>query len=272
MLQLDRSITLTSSKGVEIHLTEALVDTRQAKAVPKKPVAVRSANNTLNANELEVVNNGDLIRFIGAVRMKINPTDSGEKAIADRPAQTSRGTFDVPGGFSSSRNQPVQIESTTLEIRDKEHRATFLDDVRLVQGETTLKCSSLIINYDEGGRSDTGGESGPFGQRQIRTIDAKGGIVIIQKDQAAVGDSGTFDMKANTAVLLGKVVLTQGENVVRGDQLTADLNTGLLRIETKKAGQAHVQSVFVRNSGDKSAPDAEKDMRHPMLGQPLPLR
>ncbi len=108
--------------------------------------------------------------------------------------------------------------------------------------------------------------------RTLRAVERHSRIVIIQKDQSAVGDSGTFDMKVNAAVLVGNVVLTQGQNVVRGDQLTADLNTGLLRIETKKAGQGHVQSVFVRNSGDKSPRDAEKDMRHPMLAQPLPLR
>src|ERR1700694_1537234 len=37
-------------------------------------------------------------------------------------------------GFSTNRDQPVEIESATLEVRDKAKTATFLRDVKLGQG------------------------------------------------------------------------------------------------------------------------------------------
>ena len=39
-----------------------------------------------------------------------------------------------------NRDQPVQIESNTLEVRDKSRQATFTGDVKLTQGDTILKC------------------------------------------------------------------------------------------------------------------------------------
>ena len=40
--------------------------------------------------------------------------------------------------------------------------------------------------------------SGPADQQQIRRAEAKGGVVVTQKDQTATGDIGIFDARANT--------------------------------------------------------------------------
>ncbi len=39
---------------------------------------------------------------------------------------------------------------------------------------------------------------------------------MIQKDQNAQGDTGIFDMRANTVTLIGNVVVTRGQDVLRG--------------------------------------------------------
>ena len=42
---------------------------------------------------------------------------------------------------------------------------------------------------------------GPGGSSQISRLEAKGGVTVTQKDQTATGDTGLFDMKANTVTL-----------------------------------------------------------------------
>src|SRR4029077_11706036 len=81
--------------------------------------------------------------------------------------------------------------------------------------------------------------------QQIRRVEAKGGVLVTQKEQTATGESGIFDMQANTVTLLGNVVISQGQNVVRGDRLTVDLNSGVSRVECGKTqGQCRVQALI----------------------------
>ena len=47
------------------------------------------------------------------------------------------------------KDQPVQIEAATLEVRDKNKTATFSGNVQVVQGDTTMKCQSLVVFYGQ---------------------------------------------------------------------------------------------------------------------------
>jgi lipopolysaccharide export system protein LptA len=52
-------------------------------------------------------------------------------------------------------------------------------------------------------------------------------------------------MKSNTVTLTGNpVVMTQGQNVLRGEKLVVDLTSGVSRVESGKNGQGRVQGLF----------------------------
>src|SRR5829696_459488 len=53
-------------------------------------------------------------------------------------------------GFSQNRDQPIQIEAASLEMRDKKKEATFAGNVKVVQGDTTMTSKSLVVFYDSG--------------------------------------------------------------------------------------------------------------------------
>lgn len=169
-------------------------------------------------------------------------------------------------GFSQNRDQPVQIEAATLEVREKEKQATFSGNVKVTQGDTGLRAKSLVVFYednrDNGGKSDSkdSGKSankgqmtqatpGPNGQQQIKRLEAKGGVIVTQKDQTVTGDIGVFDMRTNTVTMSGNVVMTQGQNVLRGDRLMVDLGTGVSRVESGKSGTGRVQGLFHAGGG-----------------------
>ncbi len=84
-LKLLQDILLTSSAGYECRLSEALIDTRKGNVVSQHPVEVKMLQGTLNANRLEVVDSGDLVRFGGGVDMMLmlkNADASQDKASA----------------------------------------------------------------------------------------------------------------------------------------------------------------------------------------------
>ena len=67
LLTLTQYVHLISSDGYEGHLTEAAVDVRKGYIVSERPVEVNLPNGKLNANRMEVVDNGALLRFDGGI-------------------------------------------------------------------------------------------------------------------------------------------------------------------------------------------------------------
>jgi lipopolysaccharide export system protein LptA len=171
-------------------------------------------------------------------------------AAAAQPAQKEQ-----PGGamqgIQLNRDQPVKIESDSLEVRDKSQQATFIGKVKLTQGDTVLQCQSLVIFYEEGSAAAKKGaaknaqkkSSGGAGGQQIKRAEAKGDVLVTQKDQTAKGDNGVFDVKTNTVTLTGNVVVTQGANVLRGDRMVVDLTTGVSRVESGQSKTGERQRV-----------------------------
>jgi lipopolysaccharide export system protein LptA len=181
-------------------------------------------------------------------------------------AQPTQNTPNAMQGFSKNQGQPIKIESLSLEVRDKDKVATFIDNVKLVQGDTTLECKRLIVYYDEEGAPATGKKgkptvaksslpgADPAGGQQIRKLEAKGGVVMTSKDQVATGDNGTYDMKSNTIIMTGNVTLTQGPNVVRGQRLVVDMGTGISRVEAAPGQGGRVDALFLPQSRDSVKP------------------
>ena len=67
-LKLDRNIVFTSS-NYQGRLSEAQIDIRKGNVVSEHPVEVTMLQGVLNANRMEIVNSGDLMRFDGGVSM-----------------------------------------------------------------------------------------------------------------------------------------------------------------------------------------------------------
>jgi len=84
-LRLERNIVLSSSNGYKGRLSEALVDIRKATVVSDQPVELELLQGTLNANRLEIVDSGDLVRFHGGVSMVMMLNDAASKSKSGTP-------------------------------------------------------------------------------------------------------------------------------------------------------------------------------------------
>ncbi|HYS85295.1 MAG TPA: LptA/OstA family protein, partial [Bradyrhizobium sp.] len=65
-----------------------------------------------------------------------------------RAQSAMQGVPNAMQGFSQNRDQPIQIEAATLEMRDKKKEATFAGNVKVVQGDTTMTSKTLVVFYD----------------------------------------------------------------------------------------------------------------------------
>ena len=175
-------------------------------------------------------------------------------------------------GFSNkNKDQPVHIEATSLEVRDKDRIATFTGNVQVVQGDTTMRCKVLVVYYDNNqpggakpapasrGSAKSTPPGGGGGGQQISRLEMKGGVIVTQQDQTATGDNGLFDMKSNTVTLLGNVTVSQGGNVVRGERLVGDMTTGVFKGESESKGPVR---MMIEKNKDGTA---MKPMKTPIV-------
>ena len=78
---LSNDVRLKSSSGYEAHLTEALVDMHSGHVTSQRPVEVKLLNGVLNANGVEVVDSGNLIRFDGGVVMDMALPNGADRTL-----------------------------------------------------------------------------------------------------------------------------------------------------------------------------------------------
>jgi lipopolysaccharide export system protein LptA len=148
-------------------------------------------------------------------------------------AQKNQGPQNALQGFSQNRDQPVKIQAASLEVREKDKMATFSGNVHVLNGDTELRCKSLVVFYDEdtGGQNLKAADPGPSGERSIKRIEAKGNVIVVQKDQNATGDAAIFNMRENTVMLTGNVIVTRAQDILRGQRLTVDLTNGVSKMD-----------------------------------------
>ena len=174
---------------------------------------------------------------------------------------TMSGVPNAMQGFSQNRDQPIQIEAASLEMRDKKKEATFSGNVKVVQGDTTMTSKTLVVFYESKDSNAAPAPAanskaaksaalqsatpGPGGSSSIKRLEAKGSVVVTQKDQVVTGDTAVFDTKTNLITMLGGVVLTQCKNVLKGDRLLVDMTTGVSRVESDSG---KVQGLFINQS------------------------
>lgn len=173
-----------------------------------------------------------------------------------------------------NQEQPIQIEAATLEVRDKSKMATFSGDVQVVQGDTTIKCQTLVVFYG-GGHSPGAGEKVasasqpaatpqgahpqqtqvvPQGAQDIRRIEARGGVTVVSKDQNASGDLGVYDLKKKTITLTGNVTVSEGKNVLHGERVVVDTTTGNAHFESGTTNQSRVRALIQPGKGQNGSP------------------
>lgn len=165
------------------------------------------------------------------------------------------------GGLGTGKD-PIKIDADRLDVFDAEKRATFTGNVVAVQGETTLRCSSLNVFYEQSAagaagtaKPETKPQSQPKGQgaqadgdNNIRKLDCQGPVTVVSGAQTATGQHAVFDRVSNTVTLTGNVLLSQEKNVQQCDRIVYSLDTSVANCIARPGGR--VQGVFVPGSGN----------------------
>ncbi len=144
------------------------------------------------------------------------------------------------GAMRVDTDAPIRIESDTLEVDDNAKLAVFIGSVRVTQEKMRLTAGRLEIRYRPGANGRP---------TELRTVIAMGGVRMSLNDQVATGSRAHYDLANEIMTLTGNVVLSQGENVIRGDSVEVNLKTGKSRVVSSATSEnkGRVRGLFKPN-------------------------
>lgn len=161
--------------------------------------------------------------LMGGAEAKKDKSKAAKKKL--KPAKA--GPADLTS-FTADSGGPMDIEADSLEVDDAKGAAVFRGDVIAHRGAQQIKTSILSISYVASGTSAL-----PEGQDNIRRIIAEGDVVISAPDDQVVrGDKLDYDAKTSIITITGNVTTTKGKNVIKGDKLVVNLETGESSFDT----------------------------------------
>jgi lipopolysaccharide export system protein LptA len=184
-------------------------------------------------------------------------TAQAPKPAAEAPPKKEKDRSNPLANIGTGNKEPINIDADRLDVYDKEQRAVFRGNVIAVQGETTIRCSTMSVFYERQsqGQKGAGGQKRPHAASQgsaqndsIKQIDCAGPVTVVSKDQVATSDNASFDRASNKVVLTGNAALSQCQNVTRGEKIVYDLNTQVANVETAPGGR--VRALFVPNNDE----------------------
>jgi lipopolysaccharide export system protein LptA len=147
-------------------------------------------------------------------------------------AETKSGL--VPGDSKA----PITISSDTFQADLNGKTGTWSGNVMVIQGDTKMRSNSVRMSTTNG---------------KLDKVLASGNVVVDSpKSGVATGDNGVYSVVPRTVLMTGNVTLKKGKDVMRGAQLTVNLNTGQAVLgggaRTPGSNTGRVQGVFMPNS------------------------
>lgn len=166
------------------------------------------------------------------------------------------------GSLGGGGKEPIKIDADRLDVFDRENKAIFAGNVVAVQGDSTIRCSSMTVRYKRGkdkkepaqAAAETASQAeraAGLNENGIQRVECAGPVTVVQKDQIATGDNAVFDQEAKRIVVTGNVILSQCQNVTRGSRLVYDMATGRANMDPVAGGRVSALLVPQKEDGAK---------------------
>ena len=128
---------------------------------------------------------------------------------------------------------PVDIIADEMQWNDNNKIAYAIGNALATQGEKTISADKLIV-YLENNKENN----------EITLIEAEGNVIFTNKKEIATGETAKYDFIKNNIILENTVTLKKNDNIMKGELLIMDLNTGVSQI-TSKENSSKVKMRFL---------------------------
>lgn len=152
----------------------------------------------------------------------------------------------APAGAQLAGNSdaPVDITADELEVLNAQCLAIWRGSAEALQDNSRLRADVLRIKYAPSRSVRQGAGQASCGD--LQSMEAEGSVYYVTPQQRVRANAAVYDAASETITMTGDVVAAQGLNVLRGERLVINVNTGQARMETP-APTGRVRGVFYPN-------------------------
>ncbi len=154
----------------------------------------------------------------------IGPAFVAGLLLASQPIGVALGQ--APSSDTGSKSgAAVDISADQMELLEEQKKAIFTGNVDAKRGKVKLRSDKLVVDYVE-----VASKNGTD-KTEIRFLNATGNVTIISDDQTIKSQRARMNVKDNTAVISGNVVVIQGKTRLSGNKFLLNLTTGQSHME-----------------------------------------
>ena len=151
-----------------------------------------------------------------------------------------------------SKNDPVEIVSDRMEAFNEKKMIVFSGNAVATKGDVKIKTDQLYIYYKK-----ANDKKAKTAKQDIETagdlekIEAKGNVVITQKEVSATGSQAIYYEEGARIVLSGNPVLREGKNLIKGCRVIFYLNENRGKVESCDSEKSGRVTAIIQSQGKK---------------------
>ena len=116
---------------------------------------------------------------------------------------------------------PVDIVADEMQWNDNNKIAYAIGNAVATQGKKKISADKLIVHLDKGKDNN-----------EIILIEAEGNVIFNNEKEVATGKIAKYNFIKNNIIVENTVTLKKDDNIMKGDFLIMDLNTGVSQISS----------------------------------------
>ncbi len=145
---------------------------------------------------------------------------------------------------SHDSTQPIEAKARTQVLLEDERVAVLEGDAEIHQGDLTLRADRIAIRYRAGENMD---------RPTVTRMEARGHVRLTSPSEAVSADWGIYDVANRMILMGGQVRLEREGNLLIGNRMEIDLDSGLIRLSAEGEGDGRVKGIFRPATKEKDA-------------------
>lgn len=151
------------------------------------------------------------------------------------------------------KDAPIEVVSDKMEAYQEKNVVIFSGNAVATQGDVQLKTDRLAIYYKkQPNPKEKPGMQIMEGTGELDKIEAKGNVIVTQKDMSATGNEAVYYHDTSRVVMTGNAFLKQGKNMVKGCKVTVYLDQNRGEVERCAAENAERVTAIIHPEDQKT--------------------
>lgn len=151
------------------------------------------------------------------------------------------------------KDAPIEVVSDKMEAYQEKNVVIFSGNAVATQGDVQLKTDRLAIYYKkQPNPKEKPGAQIMEGTGELDKIEAKGNVIVTQKDMSATGNEAVYYHDTSRVVMTGNSFLKQGKNTVKGCKVTVYLDQNRGEVERCAAENSERVTAIIHPEDQKT--------------------